>query len=66
MINKNILKWLKDQRKKQLLNVQKINLSNLSKWIYNNKEICHKSKNFKIAGLEFNQIFIIKRVGINQ
>ena len=44
MINKNILKWLKDQRKKQLLNVQKIKLSKLSKWIYNNKDIYHKSK----------------------
>ena len=62
MINKNILKWLKDQRKKQLLNVQKINLSNLSKWIYNNKEICHKSKKFfKIAGLRIQSNFYNKK-----
>ena len=62
MINKNILKWLKDQRKKQILNVQKINLSKLSKWIYNNKEIYHESKKFfKIAGLRIQSNFYDKK-----
>ena len=62
MINKNILKWLKDQRKKQLLNVQKIKLSKLSNWIYNNKEIYHKSKKFfKIAGLRIQSNFYNKK-----
>ena len=52
MINKNTLKWLDDQRKKQFLNIKKIHLSKVSKWIYNNKEIYHKSKKFfKIVGL---------------
>ena len=62
MINKNVLKWLNDQRKKQLLNVQKIKLSKLSKWIYNNKEIYHKSKKFfKITGLRVQSNFYNKK-----
>ncbi len=62
MINKNLLKWIKGQRKKQLLNVHKINLSKLDKWIYNNKEIYHKSKKFfKIAGLRIQSNFYNKK-----
>ena len=62
MINKNLSKWIKGQRKKQLLNVYKINLSKLDKWIYNNKEIYHKSKKFfKIAGLRIQSNFYNKK-----
>ena len=62
MINKTILKWLNDQRKKQLLNVKKISLSKLSEWIYNNKKIYHKSKRFfKIAGLRIQSNFYKKK-----
>ena len=62
MINKNLLKWIKKKKKKQLLNVHKINLSKLDKWIYNNKEIYHKSKKFfKIAGLRIQSNFYNKK-----
>ncbi len=58
MIKNNILKWLNYQRKKQLLNVEKIDLSQLNEWIYNHREIYHKSKKFfKIAGLRIQSNF---------
>ncbi len=62
MINKNILNWLNNQRKKQLLKVEKISLSKLSKWIYSKREIYHKSKRFfKIAGLRIQSNFYNKK-----
>ena len=62
MISKNISKWLSNQRKKQLLTVEKIDLSKLSKWVYSKKEIYHKSKNFfKIAGLRIHSNFYNKK-----
>ena len=58
MINKEISKWLNNQRKKQLLTVERIILSKLNKWIYNNREIYHKSKKFfKITGLRIKSNF---------
>ena len=52
MINKNVSKWLSNQRRKQQLTVKKIDLSKLTKWVYGKKEIYHKSKRFfKIAGI---------------
>ena len=52
MINKNIIKWLSDQRRKQLLTVSKKDLSKLTEWVYGKKEIYHKSKKFfKIKGI---------------
>ena len=67
MISKNISKWLSNQRKKQLLTVEKIDLSKLSKWVYSKKEIYHKSKNFfKIAGLRIHSNFYNKKTGISQ
>tara|TARA_Y100000816_G_scaffold114244_1_gene79976 strand:- start:1151 stop:2413 length:1263 start_codon:yes stop_codon:yes gene_type:complete len=62
MINKNILNWLNNQKKKQLLTVKKINLSKLSKWIYGKKEIYHKSKKFfKITGIRIRSNFYNKK-----
>ncbi len=61
MINKNTLRWLNLQRKKQLLNVEKINLSKLKKWVFNSKEIYHESKKFfKITGLRIQSNFYNK------
>ena len=58
MINKNLSKWLKIQRKKQFLNVKKIDLSKLTKWVYDKKEIYHKSKKFfKIVGIRIESNF---------
>ena len=62
MISKNISKWLNNQRKKQLLTVEKIDLSKLSKWVYSKKEIYHKSKKFfKIAGVRIQSNFYNKK-----
>ena len=62
MINKNILNWLNNQKKKQLLTVKKINLSKLSKWICGKKEIYHKSKKFfKITGIRIRSNFYNKK-----
>jgi len=62
MISKNISKWLNNQRKKQLLIVEKIDLSKLSKWVYSKKEIYHKSKKFfKIAGVRIQSNFYNKK-----
>ena len=62
MINKTISKWLNNQRKKQFLTVKIISLSKLNKWIYNKKEIYHKSKKFfKITGLRIQSNFYNKK-----
>ena len=62
MTNKNILNWLNNQKKKQFLLVKKIDLNKLSKWIYNKKEIYHKSKKFfKIAGVRIKSNFYNKK-----
>ena len=58
MINKNVSEWLKIQRKKQFLTVKKIDLSKLTKWVYDKKEIYHESKKFfKIAGIRIKTNF---------
>ena len=58
MINKNISKWLSNQRKKQFLIVKKIDLSKLTNWVYGKKEIYHKSKKFfKISGIRIESNF---------
>ena len=58
MINKNISKWLSNQRKKQFLTVKKIDLSKLTNWVYGKKEIYHKSKKFfKISGIRIETNF---------
>ena len=58
MINKNISKWLNNQRKKQFLIVKKIDLSKLTNWVYGKKEIYHKSKKFfKISGIRIESNF---------
>ena len=62
MINKNISKWLDNQRNIQSLAVEKINLSKLSKWIYNKRAIYHISKKFfKISGLRIKSNFYNKK-----
>ena len=62
MINKDILNWLNNQKKEQLLIVKKINLSQLSKWIYGKREIYHKSKRFfKIVGIRIQSNFYNKK-----
>jgi len=62
MINKNILNWLNNQKKEQLLIVKTINLSQLSKWIYGKREIYHKSKKFfKIVGIRVQSNFYNKK-----
>ena len=42
MINKEISKWLNNQRKKQLLTIERISLSKLNKWIYNKRNLSQK------------------------
>ena len=62
MINKNIIKWLSNQRRKQLLTVSKKDLSKLTKWVYGKKEIYHKSKKFfKIVGIRIHSNFYSKK-----
>ena len=62
MINKNIIKWLSNQRRKQLLTVSKKDLSKLNKWVYGKKEIYHKSKKFfKIVGIRIHSNFYNKK-----
>ena len=65
MINKNVTKWLSNQRRKQLLTVKRKDLSELTKWIYGKKEIYHKSKKFfKIVGIRIHSNFYSKKYGI--
>tara|TARA_B100000282_G_C31670485_1_gene461942 strand:+ start:139 stop:357 length:219 start_codon:yes stop_codon:yes gene_type:complete len=62
MINKNISNWLNDQKKKQFLKVEKKDLFKLIKWIYNKREIYHKSKKFfKITGIRIKTNFYKKK-----
>ena len=62
MINKNIIKWLSNQRRKQLLTVSKKDLSKLTKWVYGKKEIYHESKKFfKIVGIRIHSNFYSKK-----
>ena len=62
MINKNVIKWLSNQRRKQFLSVKKKDLSKLAKWVYGKNEIYHKSKKFfKIVGLRINSNFYSKK-----
>jgi len=62
MKNKNTLSWLGNQKKKQFLKVEKIDLSKLNKWIYSKREIYHKSKKFfKIAGIRIKSNFYNKK-----
>ena len=63
MINKQILKWLNQQRKKQFLIINKIDLLKLQKWVFNQKEIYHESKRFfKIVGVKINSNFYKKKI----
>ena len=67
MINKKISKWLSQQRKKQFLIINKIDLSKLEKWVFNKKEIYHESKKFfKIVGIKINSNFYKKKFGTSQ
>ena len=62
MINKNVIKWLSNQRRRQLLSVKKKDLSKLTKWVYGKKEIYHKSKKFfKIVGIRIHSNFYRKK-----
>ena len=62
MISKSVLKWIKNQRKKHLLIIKKKDLVNLNNWIFNKKEIFHKSKKFfKIVGLKIQSNFYKKK-----
>ncbi len=62
MINKTLFKWLKKEKKKSFLNVKKIDLSDLRKWVFNDKEIFHESKKFfKIVGLRIQSNFYKKK-----
>ena len=62
MNNKIILKWLNNERKKNFLNVKKIDLSELRKWVFNKKEIYHESKKFfKVVGIKIQSNFYKKK-----
>ena len=62
MKNKNTLSWLGNQKKKQFLKVEKIDLSKLNKWIYSKREIYHKSKKFfRIVGVRIQSNFYNKK-----
>ena len=63
MINKKIFRWLQQQRKKQFLTINKINLSKLQKWVFNKKEMYHESKRFfRIVGIKINSNFYKKKI----
>tara|TARA_A100001015_G_scaffold280061_1_gene341884 strand:+ start:383 stop:595 length:213 start_codon:yes stop_codon:yes gene_type:complete len=63
-MNKDISNWIRDQKKKQLLTVERKDLSKLSKWVYSKREIYHKSKKFfKITGLRIQSNFYNKKLG---
>ena len=63
MINKQISKWLNQQRKKQFLIINKIDLLKLQKWVFNQKEIYHESKRFfKIVGIKIKSNFYKKKI----
>ena len=63
MINKQIFRWLRQQRKEQFLTINKINLSKLQKWVFNKKEIYHESKKFfRIVGIKINTNFYKKKI----
>ena len=63
MINKQILKWLNQQRKKQFLLINKVDLLKLHKWVFNKREIYHESKRFfKIVGIKINSNFYKKKI----
>ena len=62
MSNKVILTWLNKQRKKQFLNVKKIDLFKLRKWKFNKREIHHESKKFfKVVGVRIHSNFYKKK-----
>ena len=53
MISQKIIKWLDKQKKKHILSVKIINLSQIDKWNYNSSLIYHKSKKFfKIVAIK--------------
>ncbi len=63
MINKQILKWLNQQRRKQLLIINKIDLFKLQKWVFNEKKIYHESKRFfRIVGIKINSNFYKQKI----
>ena len=63
MINKQIFRWLGQQRKEQFLTINKINLSKLQKWVFNEKEIYHETKRFfRIVGIKINSNFYKKKI----
>ena len=63
MINKEIFRWLQQQRKKQFLAIKKIDLLKLRKWVFNQKEIYHESKKFfRIVGIKINTNFYKKKI----
>ena len=63
MINKEIFRWLQQQRKKQFLAIKKIDLLKLRKWVFNKKEIYHESKKFfRIVGIKINTNFYKKKI----
>ena len=62
MTNKALHNWLNNQRKRNLLNVKKIDLFKLKKWIFNKREIYHESKKFfKVAGVKIQSNFYKKK-----
>ena len=63
MINKEIFRWLQQQRKKQFLAIKKMDLLKLRKWVFNKKEIYHESKKFfRIVGIKINTNFYKKKI----
>ena len=63
MINKEIFRWLQQQRKKQFLAIKKTDLLKLQKWVFNKKEIYHESKKFfRIVGIKINTNFYKKKI----
>ncbi len=62
MTNKALYNWLKNQRKKNFLNVKKTDLFKLKKWIFNKREIYHESKKFfKVVGVKIQSNFYKKK-----
>ncbi len=58
MINKAFYNWFNNQRKRNFLNVKKIDLFKLKKWIFNKREIYHESKKFfKVVGVTIQSNF---------
>jgi len=61
MLKKNISNWLKKQRKKQIIKVKVIKISNLDRWKHDRSKLFHVSKKFfQVIGIKIKTNFFKK------